>query len=453
MTVALMSPQTYDASNRWLAARVNLPTSMGSKEIALSPEFADRVRSNAFFSAKVAETHILDRLREVSDRYSRGETDLATARNDLKNFLWGEGYPREDIVGPKGAGRAITNLASTARLNLILDQNARMASAVAQREFDLDPDVMAIEPYFQYLPSTSVNQRQDHIQFYNIVLPKADPFWFTHTPPLGFRCKCGLRGVDREEAAALGGAGTAKPRDPNNPDADWTVTRADGSTINVPRDPSGYVFDVESAFGTCDMSRIGNDTARKRVLDDMAAWSNEQKVDIRCTAGPRSVTAPVDNFKPDAAKTALDTARAELKTQTGKKALLPGNAETEIGTLHPDTAAGLGLPDQKITVKLVTGTRGRGLNHMLINHRPDIEDGTADRALTDAMSSPGIVTMINFRGGRGFLNLFNPVTKALVTLSQAVRGKWLSLEVLSAYYDADALRWGKIESREVDNER
>lgn len=83
-----------------------------------------KINAQSFFSARVAEAHILDKLREVSDGYSRGEFGLGEARNKLKDFLRGEGYD------PHQAG--LRNLASTARLNLILKQNAAMAHSAAE---------------------------------------------------------------------------------------------------------------------------------------------------------------------------------------------------------------------------------------------------------------------------------------------------------------------------------
>lgn len=61
------APTSFDAARRWTASRVNVLNKMSSRELALSPAFAPEAKARAFFSAKVAEAHILDKLREVSD--------------------------------------------------------------------------------------------------------------------------------------------------------------------------------------------------------------------------------------------------------------------------------------------------------------------------------------------------------------------------------------------------
>jgi len=265
-SVALNQPVTFDAANQWLAGRVSTLTSLGAKDLVLSPDFDAAAKAQAFFSAKVAETHILDRLRDVSDRFSKGEMNLATARTELKQFLWGEGYAKEDISGETKAGAAITNLASSARLDLILNQNARMAAAVGNREVAMSPAIKKRFPYFRYVPSVSKNPRDDHAPYYDTVLPKDDPFWQTHTPPLDYNCKCGLEDLTEEEAQDYG-VSTSEPVEPGNPDGDWKVISPDGTETVLARPESGYVFDVDSAFKTFDLSSVTNPVDKLAISD------------------------------------------------------------------------------------------------------------------------------------------------------------------------------------------
>lgn len=97
-----------------ISNRVNMPTGKSHAELVRDVE--GKIKAQSFFSARVANARILERMRKVSDGYSRGEYSLGEARNLLKDFLKGEGYD------PKQAG--MKNLASTGRLNLILRQNS-----------------------------------------------------------------------------------------------------------------------------------------------------------------------------------------------------------------------------------------------------------------------------------------------------------------------------------------
>ena len=115
----MLRPGTQDS---YISRKVNMPTDLGHG--ALVSQVSPQIKAQAFFSARVAEARILERLRSVSDQYSRGEIGLGEARNALKDFLKAEGY------NPHKAG--LKNLASTARLNLILKQNAAMAHAAGE---------------------------------------------------------------------------------------------------------------------------------------------------------------------------------------------------------------------------------------------------------------------------------------------------------------------------------
>ena len=62
--------EEYEAANEWIRKRLNLPTAKNSLEI--SRDFEAKLRAQAFFSARVAESRILDRLRRSSpERFRR----------------------------------------------------------------------------------------------------------------------------------------------------------------------------------------------------------------------------------------------------------------------------------------------------------------------------------------------------------------------------------------------
>jgi len=177
---------TYDAANEWLRKRLNLPTDKSSAQIAA--DIPEQVRTHSFFSARVAEARVLDRLRQVSDAYSRGELNMAEARTRLKEQLIGEeGYK---------PGGGLKNLASTARIELILEQNARMAAAVGQYQAGRDPDIEERFPCWRYLGSTALVPREDHARLIGKVFLKSDPIWRRIFPPSKFGCKCSVEDCD-----------------------------------------------------------------------------------------------------------------------------------------------------------------------------------------------------------------------------------------------------------------
>lgn len=252
--VELTQPMTFEAANKWLKSRVQVPTGLGSRELALSKDFSTKVKAHSFFSAKVAEENVLSRLRSISDEFSAGNMNLAEARTAMKEFLYGDGVQPNDVSSQdkppagvseeswKGA-KEITNIASTARLNLVFSQNAAMANAVGQREVSMDPAVKERWPYFRYI--TGPNPRDEHAALDGLVLPKDDPFWSTHTPPWDYNCNCDIEDCDEEEAQEYGGISQAVQASDNSFKID-----NNGKFANIADSQSGFLFDVTEAFKT-----------------------------------------------------------------------------------------------------------------------------------------------------------------------------------------------------------
>lgn len=263
---------SFDAANKWLKSRVNVPTDMSSRELAIAPEFDARVRMHAFFSATVDKANVLDIVRERLTDVASGEMDLATARWRIKSALVTQGFSADDVgmtdAPPAGMDmetwkkrRAITNLASTRRLNLILTQNARMAWAIGRKEVSEDPDVMERWPNYRYIARGDA--RPTHAALDGLVLPKTDPFWHTHTPPWEFNCRCDIE--DSDEAVA--GSATTE----ENPDGSQTarvINPASGAAgIEIPPSPSGFVFRSDEPFAVFDMGRVRALELRSGVID------------------------------------------------------------------------------------------------------------------------------------------------------------------------------------------
>lgn len=264
-------PMTFDAGNEWLRSRVTTPKGMTSAELAMDPEFGARVRAHSFFSAQVEQANVLEAIRQELDRYAVGEIDLATARWRCKTALTRLGYAADDVgmsdTPPAGvdadewaALKRIMNLASTRRLDLILQQNARMGWAVGRKRVGMHPAVRKRWPNWRYIARRDKRTRSTHAALDGLVLGKDDPFWDTHTPPWEFRCRCDIENSDE--------APTATADTSENADGSQTARVTDAATgevLDVPPSESGYVFRSDEPFGTLDMSRIHNVTMREAV--------------------------------------------------------------------------------------------------------------------------------------------------------------------------------------------
>ena len=216
--------------NDLISHRVNMPTNKSHADIVRDLE--PKLKAQAFFSARVAEAHILERLRSVTDAYSRGEMGLGEARNRLKDFLQAEGYD------PHQAG--LRNLASTARLNLILKQNAAMARSAAEWKRMNSPEAKKVFPYVRYHARSDRKTRSAHSDLDGRIFSKEDPFLKTHTPPWEFNCRCYLEEITEKEAQ-------------RHSAMIQTPTPADKVTVDS---ESGFAFVPEHAFEEFDCSAI-----------------------------------------------------------------------------------------------------------------------------------------------------------------------------------------------------
>jgi len=253
----LRGPETFDAAQRWFGQKVTLPTDMTTREIAL--EAPADIRKQAFFSARVASANILESLRGEIDQLISGKIGYGEARKRLTEFLAREGYGIP-TPGTK-EDRAITDIASTSRLELVLRQNTAMAHAIGQRVVSEHPYAVERYPNYRYIANTD-----RHAKFHNLVLPKSDPFWKTYYPPWDFNCKCIV--VDEDAPANERAAGFRQEADGGQSGR----LEIRGQALNVYPPASGFVFksDPADAFGQPDASAIENEELR-RVFEEMLA--------------------------------------------------------------------------------------------------------------------------------------------------------------------------------------
>lgn len=247
--------QRFDRANAILGSRVNELNKLSSAK--LSREMLPEMRTRAFFSAGVGSTRILEKLREVSDNYTAGKIDKASARWELMQWL-----DLEKEASPSDR-EIIAKLKKKARLDLILDQNKAIADAVAQYETDSDPDILAFFPFKRILPSTANKPRTSHKHLDNLILPADHPFWHTNTPPTDFNCTHRVELITEAEAREYGYTGRESVTATGERDAYgremWTYTDSHGTRRDVPLSESGFQLNVAAPFRDFDASSVPPD--------------------------------------------------------------------------------------------------------------------------------------------------------------------------------------------------
>lgn len=350
----------YEAADRWLKTRLQMPTELSSRGLSgIDPA----VRAHCFFSARVAEGHVLDRLREVSDAFSRGEMDAATARLRLKRMLGGGFTPG----GPED--RDLSRLASTARLDLILRQNARMAAAVGEYEQGRDPVVERMFPAWRYVQSTSAEPRASHAAYAGKVFLKSDPIWRRIFPPWDFGCKCSVEDVSAEELAEAGAEPETRPGD------------------LPPAAGSGFEFDPAEAFRAFDMELVPEGRPREAAAEGLLESGADIRVGKREPMSWGEFTGRVSAKAMDAKDMEAvpdDEAKAGIARGIDRMLAEPDSPVTlRIGRVLPSHCRRLGLPDGKSEIVLRNpGTKYEGRTHWTDGHR-DTFKGDAVVALLE----------------------------------------------------------------------
>jgi hypothetical protein len=229
-------------------SRTALPTSLGSRELL---DLDAVVRRQAFFSAKTMETRLLDGYMETLDNLLSPRTvtrevdgvlrevtegiDPATARLQIKELQQRLGLRTglEDTAG------GITDLASDARIDLVLKTNTEMMQGFGQMVQQQDPDALDAFPALELVRFEDRDKERDWSARWlaaaresgdsaaveawgntqRMVARKTSPVWDAlgngaggyesdalgnPYPPFAFNSGMGVLELSREEAVELG---------------------------------------------------------------------------------------------------------------------------------------------------------------------------------------------------------------------------------------------------------
>ena len=393
----------------YIRNRINMPTARSHAELA---QMDPKIRAQAFFSARVAEAHILDRLREVSDRYSRGEIGLGEARNTLKDFLKAEGYD------PHKAG--LKNLASTARLNLVMRQNAAMANAAAEWKRMHDPDAMKIFPYVRYHARQDSRSRDGHKELDGKIFHKDDPFLKTHTPPWEFNCRCWLEEITAKEA----GGEPEKVQEPTPPE-DVTIDSA-----------SGFSFDPEHAFEEHKLPNISV-KSRREMLASIRKQVDKTKTTFAAAPSNIKQESPlVSNLPPD---TDIENFIAANKPILDNPAIKRDNKEMrkvpeslDMGSFSREVIEAFALEPGEDRIVLSRGNKQFGLFHQIGEHEAELLDGRMIQAIRETLGNKKVkYTLCMQPGKNNYINIEALDGSGYLTLiRKGVDGHW---EIVSAH--------------------
>lgn len=90
------------------------------------------------------------------------------------------------------------------RLDNIFRTNIQAAYANGRYTQQTDPVTLKLRPYWMYDAINDSRTRPTHHAMDNTVLPASDPWWLTHYPPNGFRCRCTVISLSVKQAQKRG---------------------------------------------------------------------------------------------------------------------------------------------------------------------------------------------------------------------------------------------------------
>ena len=184
----------------------------------------------AFTVARSAGFDILKDIHAAClDMMERGASFGEFKRNLIpvlqKKGWWGRTVQRDPETGEEKS----VQLGSVRRLRTIFDVNMRVS--FAQGRWEQQRAVRDAFPYLRYEGILDSRIRPEHRRWHGTILPMDHPWWKTHYPPNGWKCRCDAVAVSDGDLERYGWRVSEAPDD--GPPLPW-VNPATGEVTEVP---------------------------------------------------------------------------------------------------------------------------------------------------------------------------------------------------------------------------
>lgn len=215
----------------------------------LKPTFAwqdmlGQEHAASFTVAKMMDVDLLKDVRESLDQALAEGIPFQEWADELIQTLQAKGWwGRKAMIDPVTGQTILAQLGSPARLQTIFRTN--MQSAYMMGQWDQIAEQAEFAPYLMYDAIDDHRTRPEHAALDGKVLPIASEFWKSHTPPLGWNCRCSVIQLDEDDLESLG---LEVSREPRISTYEWTNPRT-GKTYYIPNG-------VDPGFGQAAASRI-----------------------------------------------------------------------------------------------------------------------------------------------------------------------------------------------------
>ncbi len=148
--------------------------------------------AKAFTVAKAMRMDVLQDIRNMVQKSLDEGIAFQQFKKELEPKLKAKGWWGRQIIGDE-TGDAEVQLGSPHRLKTIYQTNLQTAYNAGRYIEQMDN--VDNRPYWQYVAVMDSRTRPAHKILHGKVFRYDDPFWNTHYPPLGFRCRCRVRAL------------------------------------------------------------------------------------------------------------------------------------------------------------------------------------------------------------------------------------------------------------------
>lgn len=157
----------------------------------------------AFTVAKAISLDVLADIRAAVDMAIADGITFRQFEQHLAPILQARGWwGRAEMTDPQTGETVIAQLGSRRRLGIIFDTNIRTSYAAGQ--WERIQRLKDRRPWLRYVAVMDERTRDDHRRWHGTVLPADDPWWATHFPPNGWRCRCSVQQLSDRDLSRYG---------------------------------------------------------------------------------------------------------------------------------------------------------------------------------------------------------------------------------------------------------
>lgn len=245
--------------------------------------------ARAFAVAGVMRLDVLRTIRDQVDSAVANGTGFEEFERALKRQLVAKGWWGNIEITDPATGEVRTTKFNQQRLQLIFDVNMRQSHAAGRWARIMRS---RSQTHIVYRTMRDERVRASHKPWDDVVLPKDHPWWQTHFPPNGWRCRCIAFGIDQRGIDKLRAAGGKLKTEPPPTTFVEFENRSTGQVERVPRgiDP-GFAYNPGQVHVAQGVDQLARSITAARATAPASPASTAHQVQRAVIARGRSEKA------------------------------------------------------------------------------------------------------------------------------------------------------------------